>query len=95
VVGDRVIDYSKVKVPDLTMVFPFCIPFDFGRAISSLQKEPKAPVYEIDFKGTKFGDYKWRLDMAEFESMVVYVRWGIWITFFVGLIVTTHKFIKW
>jgi hypothetical protein len=96
VVGTATIDYSPLKNNiDLTTVFPFCIPFDFIRAITSLQAAPQAPSFTIDFSGTVLGDYIWELDMADFETPARVIRWGVWISFFIGLMIATQKFIKW
>ena len=68
--GSLNLDNLRTNSNELAMVFPFCIPFDFIRAVSSLTAPPKAPVYEIDFSGIPhFYDYKWTLDMSEFEIL--------------------------
>jgi hypothetical protein len=36
----------------LATIFPFSVPFSFGRMIESLSETPKAPRFEIDFAGT-------------------------------------------
>jgi hypothetical protein len=79
----------------MTTVFPFSIPFSFGAAITSLRAPPQAPRFEIDFEGTIFEGYVWVLDFEEFESIVVVVRWAVWIAFFIGLMMVTNKVIRW
>jgi hypothetical protein len=79
----------------ITTVFPFSIPFSFGRAITSLRATPQAPRFEVNFSGTIFGDYVWVLDMGMFESVAQVIRWAVWISFFVGLMLLTNKVIRW
>ena len=95
-VGTMELDFSRLRTSqNVTTLFPFSIPFDYYRTIASLRVPPQVPVVEMDFSGTIFGDYVWRLDMSEFEFIAEIVRWGVWIMFFIGLITATHKFIKW
>jgi hypothetical protein len=49
-VGSMTFDFDNDR--NLTMVFPFSIPFDITRAIGSLRVPPQAPRFEIDFEGT-------------------------------------------
>ena len=79
---------------DITMVFPFCIPFDFARAITSLRVSPVPPKVVVDMSDTILKT-NWTLDFAEFEDLARVTRWGVWISFFIGLMLATHKFIKW
>lgn len=91
---DTDVDTSKLKLSVID-VFPFCIPFDLIRAVKSLAVEPKAPVFSMDFSGTMFGEYKWELDLSDYESIAQIVRWIVWISFFVGLMFATRKLMKW
>ncbi|MCL2189883.1 MAG: hypothetical protein FWC16_12875, partial [Defluviitaleaceae bacterium] len=106
------VDFNRYRGNrNLTTIFPFSIPFSFGRAISSLRAPPQAPRFEADFTGTVFdsntiaqahgiptsgaGGFVLTLDLEEFESLAVIIRWGVWITFFVGLMLLTNKLIRW
>jgi len=98
-VGTMELDFSRFQnTTSLTMLFPFSIPFDFVRAINSLRVPPKPPRFEIDFTGTVLAgnqEVVWALDLSDFESIAQVVRWTVWISVFIGLMLATHKFIKW
>jgi len=51
-VGSMQFDFSNDR--NLSMLFPFSIPFDLYRMIGSLNVPAKAPRFEIDFEGTVF-----------------------------------------
>lgn len=82
--------------PRIIDVFPFCIPFDFMRAIQSLAVAPNAPVFAMDFSGIEmFQGFVWELDMSDYESLARVVRWGVFFSFVVGLMFATRKLMKW
>jgi len=112
IVGTGQIDTDRIRNTDFTILFPFSIPFDFARAISSLRATPVAPRFEMDFSGTVLdGQYMASrhgvdpsivgttssivIDLGEFEQIAYVIRWVVWFGFFVGLMMATHKFIKW
>ena len=97
VVGTMQFDFSKIRNTnlDFATIFPFSIPFDFYLAINSLNVSPVIPVFEIDFSGTIFGSTVFRLDFSDFEDIAQIIRWGIWISFFMGLMLVTNKLIRW
>jgi hypothetical protein len=100
----------------MTTKFPFSIPFDLARALSSLAAVPEAPRFEIDLSGTildanRFGGQNqqdggevfdesgmhgavWVLDLSDFEGIAYVIRWSVWISFMVGLILITPKIFR-
>lgn len=95
-VGDMALNFESMNNrTQLTTVFPFCIPFDLAHAIESLRVPPKAPTFGADFSGTIFGNYQFRLDLSEYESIAQIIRWTVWISFFIGLLFITPKLIRW
>lgn len=97
IVGTQALDLAKFKLNSeaVATVFPFCIPFDFINSIKSLAVTPRAPVFQMDFSGTILGNYVWKLDMSEYESIAQISRWGIMAGFFVALIINTRRFVSW
>ena len=96
-VGTMQFDFSKIQNSDLdfTAVFPFSIPFDFVLAITSLNIPPMTPTFEIDFSGTIFGNTSFHLNFSDYENIAQAIHWGIWISFFIGLMFVTNKLIRW
>jgi hypothetical protein len=94
---------QRIRNP-LTTVFPFSIPFSLAAAISSLNAPPKTPRWELDFTGTVLSGSYWGgsdegstivIDLAELESVVRIIRWGLALTFGFGLLMLTRKMITW
>ena len=87
--------FEGFVLPDLTNVFPFCIPFDFIRLVKVFDVNPIAPRWEIplnfDFVGV---NYIFVLDLTQFEVLAVVLRWGLFLFFIFGLIVLTRNMIR-
>jgi hypothetical protein len=82
-------------LPSLAQVFPFSIPFDLYNALAGLVRPGYAPRFEIDFTDTVFGGGKFVLDFAEFEGLAAIVRWGLFLSFVIGLMLSTKTLIQW
>ena len=81
---------------DLTMVFPFCIPFDLIRFFKAMNAEPVAPCFHFPFVVEPLGiDMDVELDMAFLEPAMQVFRLGELGLFIIGLILVTGKVIKW
>ncbi len=81
---------------DLTMIFPFCLPFDLIRLLNALDAEPVTPVFEIPFVVPALDiDITVRLDMSFLEPAMEVFRMCEVVSFILGLILVTHKVIKW
>ena len=82
---------------DLTIVFPFCIPFDLIRAFKVLSVQGEAPVYEmplqIDYKSIHVDEH-WSIDMSDFSSVIQILRVMETLGFIIGLILVTRKLIR-
>lgn len=95
IVGDMILDFSKLNNPVLTTVFPFCIPFDFNALMRIFDVTPKPPVFSVNFAGTVLGSNSFTFDMSKFSELVLIFRHMMMAIFVYGLIVSTYKFIKW
>jgi len=93
--GDGKLNFDKFKNINIKGVFPFCIPFDFISMIKTLNASSEAPKFEMTFDATVFGKYTWKLNLSEYDDLASIVRWGIFITFCIGLMLNTRRFIKW
>ena len=94
-VGDMILDYSKLNNFAISTVFPFCIPFDFYALLNVFDVPPTPPVFTVNFSGTILGANSVRFDLAHFNDLVVILRYMVLVLFIYGLIVSTYKFIKW
>lgn len=81
---------------DLTMIFPFCLPFDFIYLLNVLDAEPIAPKFEIPFvvQALNIND-KVILDMSFMENAMEIFRLGEIILFILLLIKASSKLIRW
>ena len=93
--GTQFEDIQDYKV-DLTMLFPFCLPFDLVHLLEALSADPVAPRFEIPIyiPGIEY-DYTLVLDLSMFDDVAAVVRTGELILFVIGLIFATSKLIKW
>lgn len=92
--GD-IMDYSI----DLTEYFPFCIPFDIGRAINFLVAEPEAPSFDWSFPvGYENGEIQYQtftIDLSIFDPVALVLRAGLSILFCIGLgMITRSVFLR-
>ena len=75
--------------------FPFCIPYDFYSCFAILYKEPKELYFEIPFKMDQYGlDEKVVIDLRQFDSVVLILRYLILIGFIMFLTLKTRELIK-
>lgn len=81
---------------DLTLIFPFCIPFDLIHFFEVMNAEPVAPCFHIPFVVEPLNiDMDVELDMAFLEPAMEIFRWGELGLFIIGLIMATSKVIRW
>ena len=104
-VGDISLEGIQAVQEDLSAVFiskfPFCIPWDFAKAVSLLAAPPQTPHWEVDFFGTMNGQYgvNWQgdtkivIDFAEFELLGIVCRWTSTLMFCFVLITSTKRLI--
>ena len=86
---------ERFKV-DLTMVFPFCLPFDFVRLLKALSADPVAPSFEIPFVVPALGmEEYYTIDLSFMDEVAAIFRLGETVAFIIGLIFITQKLIKW
>jgi hypothetical protein len=80
---------------DLSGKFPFCVPFDIGYIVTSLNATAEAPVWTVPFKIESLGfNYNFTFDMSQFESVAVIIRWGNLILFILALVLITRSIIQ-
>jgi hypothetical protein len=102
-VGDQAITQTMIDWSPLTQgfsgilqVFPFCIPFDIRDAVVGMQAVPEAPKFQVNFPASLFpGGGTFDIDMSQFESLAVIVRYFVLLSFLAGMFVLTGKVIKW
>jgi hypothetical protein len=89
-------EVEEWSIPQVIITkFPFCIPWDFKKAISNLTKTRKAPKWTIRFDDNYFiGGGKFTIDFAQFEVWAKILRWGELFLFNLFLMLTTRKFIS-
>lgn len=88
-------DIKKYK-RDLTMIFPFCIPFDFIYLLEVLDAEPVAPCFDFPVVVPALGiDMTVELDLTWMDDVMEIFRTGETVCFVILLMVGTRKFIKW
>lgn len=81
--------------------FPFCIPWDFARAVQLLAAPPKTPHWEVDFLapiadrvGGWRGSTKIVIDFSDYEILGSLCRWVTTIMF-IGTLVSGTKRLIW
>lgn len=93
--SDKVNDSSVSGFPDLTEIFPFCIPFDILRLLKLLRTPMEVPVFEIPIDIPWFNvHYDMVLDMAQFSSLATIVRTFMALMWVVFLILATRRLIR-
>lgn len=93
---------SAGAVADLRMIFPFCIPFDLVHLFEAFDADPVAPVFQIPFKlnlkdpfsGKQIFnvDYTIKVDMADYETVIVVFRIFQIVTFLIALMLITRSY---
>lgn len=90
---------AGVTTPELTKVFPFCIPFDIYAMFSNLKYEVReAPVIEFEFPmdeytGQESGYWKLEIDFSKYEQAAEILRKCELLLFIIGLAVATKNFL--
>lgn len=80
--------------PDLTGIFPFCIPWDIYAIFEEFRAGRKAPYIEWTLESDLFGfSYTFELDMSIFDDVAALLRLLELIGFIIGLAVATRKLI--
>ncbi|MCM1305419.1 MAG: hypothetical protein NC306_15140 [Butyrivibrio sp.] len=81
---------------DLTLIFPFCLPFDLIHFFRVMNAEPVAPCFHIPVKFEMLGiDMDMELDMSFLEPAMQVFRIGEIGLFVIGLIMATSRLIRW
>lgn len=88
----KTIDFSPLMSIQLTDRFPFCLPFDLRDLIQRFQAERKAPEFEIFWK-VRDVEVKYKIEFSQFEKLAEITRWGVFVTFCVGLLLVSRKLI--
>lgn len=88
-------DYKfDVKTPDTIInKFPFCLPFDVYKIFNLLSAEPKTPKFTIPFEMEGVFKEEIKVDLSQFDTIAMIVRWFLYIIFILGLILVTNKLI--
>ena len=88
---------SDLTIPEIIFMrkFPFCLPYDLYNVFSQFYAEQtEAPVFEFPFKFERLNiDYTFRLDLAEYRTIINLNKTFINIAFVVGLIYLSRKLI--
>lgn len=80
--------------PDLTEIFPFCIPWDIARILKQFTANRRAPYIEWTLESDLFGfSYTFEIDMAIFDDVAVILRLLELIGFILGLAILTRYLI--
>lgn len=85
------IELEKLKLPDLSNLFPFCIPKDLSNILGMFQGEPKAPEFDWVFLNADGSEITQHFDLSGFEPVAKVVRSGEVVLFAVGLAMVTRK----
>ena len=83
------------KSKNLSMLFPFCIPFDLIAAFKLLVATPQVPHWEFDWKIPTIGfSHHFVIDLASFNILFLILNKMILLSFIVGLILVTRNIIR-
>lgn len=81
---------------NLSMIFPFCLPFDFIHLLQAFDAEPKAPAFDIPFVVPALDiNMTVTLDMSFLNPVMEVWRFGEKVGFVLLLIFVTSKVIRW
>lgn len=78
--GDS-IDFSPFELSGITEKFPFSLPWDLGRLISSFDVTPKAPTFDVPIVSEKI-----TVDLTQFDEWANIVRYFVQISLICTLI---------
>lgn len=88
------LDPLKVSGELLSTRFPFCLPFDLYNAFSEFKNTSgKVLYFELPIDMKYLGKHKIILDFKDYTSLANIVKYFIYISFCVGLIIITRKLI--
>lgn len=92
VIGDLdSIDLESLKLPDLTGVFPFSIPWDVANVLGLLDAEPLAPSFDFPVTNVDGTVETVEVDLADFDPVAGTVRTLEVVAFVVGLALATRR----
>lgn len=93
-------DDINLDTPDnIIDKFPFCLPFDIHRLFNLLSASPQAPKITIpikikDIAGYSINqDFSFEIDLSDYEVVASIIRWLLYFTFIIGLVLATNKLI--
>lgn len=77
-------------------LFPFCIPFDLYDFVAAFDAPPMAPSVKLSVNIPVINvPFEYKIDMTVLDPLAATVRNLELIAFLLGLMVVTHKLIKW
>ena len=90
----------NIDTPDVIIdKFPFCLPFDIHRLFNLLSATPKAPKISVPIKIKEIAgysinqDFSFEVDLSDYETVASIIRWLLYFTFIIGLVLATNKLI--
>ncbi|GHV35447.1 hypothetical protein FACS18949_13450 [Clostridia bacterium] len=103
--NDR-IDWSPLQegLGAISLLFPFCIPFDLAEIFSSFAAEAQVPVFDLKLSikpvpignnRLRFDEVPLKIDLTPFSSFMPFFRGFLVLIFIIWLLNVTFKFIKW
>lgn len=88
------LDFDKLIVNDLRLIFPFCIPWDLKNAFSSFAAVAQEPQFQIDLD-TSFFSVHHVVDISFMNYFVGFFRYSCIVAFTIFLILKTRDLMKW
>lgn len=90
------LDFSPIKnaVINITEKFPFCLPWDFKRALLSFSSSSSSGKIPISFSSPATGNVSFNIDLTMFDSVLNVVKKLEALLYAVGLIFVTNKFMN-
>ena len=88
-------DLEPLELPDVTELFPFCIPFDLIHLVGVLAADPVAPQFHWSIP-VPASSIVWNIgiDFNQFSGVAQVARVGETLVFIAGLIMATRNLIK-
>lgn len=85
-------DAVQVMSPDLTTIFPFCIPFDLARVLNLLAADPVIPKYHVRWEVPYFAEpIEFDIDLTPLDGVMAVARTMETLAFVVGLAISTRQ----
>jgi len=90
------IDFNPIKnaVINITEKFPFCLPWDFKRALLSFSSSASSGKIPISFSSPATGNVSFNIDLTIFDPVLNVVKKLEAFLYAVGLIYVTNKFMN-